>query len=142
MQFDVTSVPVPATANPPMGATAEDLLRQILEVQREQLNQMRTTAAAADHNAKWKSLLGKWEQEFPGLSNACKSATPMIEKAYWNLLFTMVQELSDSDGDALDGEFTLQDFLDRYAMRLMHLGHVLNSVGPLAEAAQSQKESS
>lgn len=141
-QFDVTSIPAPAPANPPMGTTAEEILRQILEVQREQLNHLRTTAAAQDHNARWKTLLNKWEQEFPGLSDACKQATPIVEKAYWNLLFTMVQEISDSGSDALEGDFSLQDFLDRYAMRLMHLGHVLNSVGPLAEAAASPKESS
>ena len=141
-QFDVTSVPTPAPANPPMGNTAEELLRQILEVQREHLNHLRNAAAAQDHNARWRSLLGKWEQEFPGLTEACKAATPLVEKAYWNLLFTMVQELADNGGDTLDGDFSLQDFLDRYALKLMHLGHVLNSVGPLAEAAASQKESS
>jgi hypothetical protein len=141
-QFDVTSIPTPAPANPPMGTTTEELLRQILEVQREHLHHLRNTAAAQDHNSRWKSLLTKWEQEFPGLTEACKQATPIVEKAYWNLLSTMVQELADNGGDALEGDFSLQDFLDRYALRLMHLGHVLNSVGPLAEAAASQKESS
>ena len=34
----------------------------------------------------------------------------------------------------LDTDFALQDFLDRYGMRLGQLGTIINLVAPLAEA--------
>ena len=153
-QFDVASMTPPARTPPSGASSVEELLRQILEVQREQLDharalaaaqrehleQARAHAAAHDPNARWKAVMERWEKEFPGMIEACQQALPIVERAYWGLVNTIVQELCQEGEDSLDNEFAVQDFLDRYAMRLMHLGHILNSVAPLVEAT-SQKES-
>jgi hypothetical protein len=140
-QFDVTSLPtaVAPASQPPTELT--DLLRQILEVQREQLAQLRATAAAHDAGARWRSLIARWRHEFPELPGACKQALPVLERAYGAIIAALVEELRNNGDDALDNDFSLQDFLDRYGMRLGQLGNILNLVGPLAEAG-SQSESS
>jgi hypothetical protein len=109
-----------------------DLLRQILEVQREQLAYQRAAAAAHDMTARWRAYLARWQNEFPGLSEDCRRAMPLLERCYGQLIADLTARLTDEDG--LDNDFALQEFLDRYGMRLAQLGTILNLVAPLAEA--------
>jgi hypothetical protein len=143
-QFNVTSFVAPAVPKPAdvsMGEVSE-LLRQSLEVQRDQLTQMKQTAAAQDGGARWRALMTKWREEFPEMPAGCKEALPILEKAYGSMVAALVGELQDQGPDALDSEFALQDFLDRYGMKLGQLGNILNVVGPLAEAAAQTEPSS
>jgi hypothetical protein len=142
-QFDVTSYVASPGSKPAESSSAEvtELLRQILEVQRDQLTQMKHHAATQDAGARWRALMARWREAFPELPEGCKQAVPILEKAYGSIVAQMVEELRDQGPDPLDSEFALQDFIDRYGMRLGQLGNILNLVGPLAEAA-SQNESS
>ena len=135
-QFDVTSYVAPTPAKPSETSTADlaELLRQILEVQRDQLTQLRQTAASQD-------AMARWREDFPELPDGCRKALPILEKAYGSIVAQMVEELRENGADSLDTDFGMQDFLDRYGMRLGQLGNILNLVGPLAEAG-SQNESS
>jgi hypothetical protein len=141
-QVDINafSPPAPSAPEPPRNEVA-DLLRQVLEVQREQLAQMRATAAAHDAGARWRALVARWRQYYPELPTACRQALPTLERAYGGIIAALVEELRQNGEDALDSDFALQDFLDRYGMRLGQLGNIINLVGPLAEAG-SQAESS
>jgi hypothetical protein len=131
-----------STANPPpppsspsaLPAETVDLLRQLLEVQREQLNYLRSTAAAHDSGARWRAFLNRWQEEFPDLSTTCRKALPILEQTYGKLIVELSEHLSNGGNDALDNDFALQEFLDRYGMRLGQLGTILNLVAPLAEA--------
>ncbi len=142
-QFDIFSAgnPVPASAAPEANTTVTDLLREILEVQKQLLTQMQATAAAQDAGARWRSLLARWKQDFPELPQACRRALPILERVYGTIIAGLVAELGQNGEDSLDNDFALQDFLDRYGIRLGQLGNILNLVGPLAEAS-SQSESS
>jgi hypothetical protein len=142
-QIDVTStqpaLPAELPATPPPATETVDLLRQILEVQREQLTYQRAAAAAHDTTARWRAFLSRWQQEFPNLSDGCRKAMPMLEKCYGQLISDLTERLGDEE-HSLDNDFALQEFLDRYGMRLAQLGTILNLVAPLAEAG-SQGES-
>jgi hypothetical protein len=109
------------------------LLRQILEVQREQLAYQRAAAAAHDMTARWRAYLTRWQQEFPGLADGCRRAMPHLERCYGQLIRDLTERLNDDEAP-LDNDFALQEFLDRYGMRLAQLGTILNLVAPLAEA--------
>jgi hypothetical protein len=108
-----------------------DLLRQMLEVQREQLAYQRAAAAAHDMTARWRAFLARWQHEFPDLSDNCRRALPSLEKCYGQMISDLTDRLSDDE--ALDNDFAVQEFLDRYGMRLAQLGTILNLVAPLAE---------
>jgi len=140
-QFDVAawSTATPPPPVPPANELA-DLLKQLLEVQRQQLNHMKTVAAVNDAGARWRSMLARWRQDFPELSAACRQALPILERAYGSVILALVDELRQNGDEPLDNDFALQDFLDRYGMRLGQLGNLLNLVGPLADAG-SQSES-
>jgi hypothetical protein len=126
-------------APPPPANEPVELLRQILEVQREQLAYQRAAAAAHDMTARWRSYLARWQHEFPDLSEGCRQAMPLLERCYGQLITDLTVKLSEEE-NALDNDFGLQEFLDRYGMRLAQLGTILNLVAPLAEAG-SQNES-
>jgi hypothetical protein len=136
-QIDVSSAVPAAPAEPPtptaVSAETVELLRQILEVQREQLAYARTAAAAHDMTSRWKAFLSRWQHEFPGLAEGCRKALPHLERCYGQLIRDLTERLTDEE-EPLDNDFAVQDFLDRYGMRLAQLGTILNLVGPLAEA--------
>jgi hypothetical protein len=123
------------------GATTEiaDLLRQLLDVQREQLVQLRASVAAHDMGVRWRAFLERWQRDFPDLSGACRQAIPTLEHTYGMLITELTEHLSQQGDEALDSDFTLQEFLDRYGMRLAQLGTILNLVSPLAEAGSADE---
>lgn len=139
--FDISSYPNAQNSQPgsPQHET-NDLLRQMLEVQRHILGQLQAMAAAQDASGRWRSLLARWSDEFPQLPQACRRALPVLEKAYGTIISDLVDELHNNEEDGMSNDFTMQDFLDRYGIRLGQLGNILNLVGPLAEAS-AQKES-
>ena len=124
---------LPPPAAPP-GDTAE-LLRQLLEVQKEQLTLQKNAAAAHDMGARWRAYLSKWQNEFPELPEACKFALPVLERCYGALISDLADHLKQNGSDSLENDFALSDFLDRYGMRLSQLGTILSVVAFLAEAA-------
>jgi hypothetical protein len=141
-QVDVTSALPSSPVEPPPAAAAPvpetiELLRQLLEVQREQLNCQRAAAAAHDASARWRGYLQRWQDEFPGLSDACRKAMPHLERCYGRLIVELTDKLND-ENDGVDNDFALQEFLDRYGMRLAQLGTILNLVAPLAEAGAGE----
>jgi len=137
-QFDVTPFlisPSPAAEPPPLPPSETvDLLRQMLEVQREQLAHLRAAAAAHDMGARWRAFLARWQKEFPNLGENCRKALPVLERTYGKMIADLTDQLCEDEQDALDTDFALQEFLDRYGMRLAQLGTILNLVAPLAEA--------
>jgi hypothetical protein len=151
-QFDIATnnnnaTPAPPTP-PPTAEAVPEILRQMLELQREQLHALvelqreqlnQAKAAQQDSLARWRNLLSRWQKEFPEFSGQCKQAYPLLEKAYVLMLAGMVDELTQQGDDALDNDFAVQDFLDRYGMRLGQLSHLLSVVGPLAEAANQSE---
>ncbi len=121
--------------SPPSAVPQPDLseiLKQILEVQKELLAHHKASLASHDHSARWKAFIARWPDDFPGLPEMSKNALPHLEKAYGKMIYDIVERVSD-DADSIDNEFGLQEFLDRYGMRLAQIGTMLNLVAPLAD---------
>jgi hypothetical protein len=134
-------VPPPIAALPIPPATAADaqslLLRELIEVQRQQLAYLKAAHDLHNASARWQTFLARWAEEFPGIGEGCQKAFPMVERAFLRLLDDLTRRVTDEDEDALDDEFSLGEFLDRFGLRLAQLGNVLNVLGPLADAARA-----
>jgi hypothetical protein len=133
-----TALPVPLS--PPAGDGHAPLLRELIEVQREQLAYLRAAHEAQNTTARWQAFLSRWAEEFPGVGEGCQKSFPLIERAFLRLLDDVTRRLTDEDAEGIDDEFSLGEFLDRYGMRLAQLGNVLNILGPLADAARTSGE--
>src|SRR5260370_34933494 len=113
----------------------------MLEVQREQLAYKKAALQMHDAAARWRSFLARWKEDFPGLSDACRKVLPILERCYGQLIVEQTSNLNDQGNDALDNDFALQEFLDRYGMRLAHAGTILNLVGQRSSAAAPRSTS-
>ncbi|MFQ3651044.1 MAG: hypothetical protein SNJ75_11980, partial [Gemmataceae bacterium] len=131
-QVDVSSsfTTTPVEKPLPLATPAEmlEVLRQLLEIQREQLQLARQAAAAADHGARWRSFIARWQEEFPELAKGCRAMLPKVERAYAQLVSDLLERL---ENDELDSDFALQEFIDRFGMRLAQMGTILNVVGQI-----------
>src|SRR6266571_2277449 len=114
-QFDVSASGISAV-EPATQELSSDLLRQILDVQKEQLQYLRALLAHQDHMARWRYLAQQWREDYPDLPAFSKEVLPTLEKAYGGLLTTLVEELRDQGEGAVDNDFALQEFLDRHGM--------------------------
>ncbi len=132
-QFDVSANRFP-TLEPSPTPDVHDLLRQILEVEREQLAQLRVFLGAQDGGMRWRAFMERWRQQFADLPQACRQALPILEQSYGKMIAELTDQLCQNGSEALDNDFALQEFLDRYGMRLTQLGTILNLVAPFAEA--------
>ncbi len=116
------------------GGAVADLLRQLIDLQKDHLALLKAQVAAQDGLARWRSFLARWQGEFPAAGAGCKEVLPQVERAYLALVQDVTDRLRDDPG-LLDSEFALAEFLDRYGIRLAQLGAVLGQLGPLADAA-------
>jgi hypothetical protein len=139
-QIDVTPPSAPPKPPPPASEPVE-LLRQLVELQRQQLGFLQAISAAHDAGARWRAFVNRWREDFPDLPGACREAVPVLERTYSKLMAELTENLREQGSDALDNDFALQEFLDRYGMRLAQLGTILNLVSPLAEAGSPSESS-
>src|SRR6266540_3980465 len=128
-QFDIASSAKPVAPQPPLppGEVVPYLLNQLLEQQRDQLNQILELQKAHLHHVRavsqeqimrWRHILGRWQEENPQLTEMCKKAYPVLEKAYVRMAMNLIEEIADQGDDALDNDFAVQEFLDRYGMKM------------------------
>ena len=121
---------------PPSNAEMADLLRQLLDVQREQVALLRAQQAANDNLSRWRAFLHRWAKDFPDVGGGCKQILPALERTYITVLQEVTERVREI-GDDLEDEFVLTEFLDRYATRVTQLGNILGSVSPIADATPS-----
>ncbi len=133
---------MPPTLTGPAAAAGStevaDLLRQLLAVQQEQVALAKAQTMSQDPNARWRSFLARWADEFPGVGGACKQALPPIERAYLGMVKEVTERIAE-DPDLFANEFALAEFLDRYGMKLAQMGNIINQLSPLADAAPPDK---
>ena|SRR5947209_8503811 len=135
-QFDMSAAAFPHVPPAPAPAAGmEEVLRQLLEVQREQRDQLRAFLQGLDPAARWRGFLSRWHEEFPGLRRSCREALPILEKAYGKLVADLAEQIAQNGSDVDENEFAFGELLDRFGMRITQLGTLLSAVAPLAEAA-------
>jgi hypothetical protein len=121
---------------PPVTDLPSELLKQILEVQREQLGLMQAAKPPeTDGNVtRWRNFFDRWHEEFPQLPVLMQRVLPIVERAFLRLMDEMGRTLTDEESGAIDNDFALAEFLDRFAMRTSQIGTILNMLGQMAEA--------
>lgn len=133
--FVTPAGPVQIPESPFPGAEIADLLRQSIDLQREQVQLLRAQQTATDGVARCRAFLGRWAGEFPDVGPACKQALPALERAYLALLSDLTAKVKEL-GDDLADDFVMAEFLDRYGIRVNQLGGIINQIGPIADAQQ------
>ncbi|MCO6042474.1 hypothetical protein NG895_01005 [Aeoliella sp. ICT_H6.2] len=119
-----------------------ELLREVLAAQdrtNELLEELLGTMAAAQKQRNHE--LNQWKKANPGLADGCREAAEVLSKVQVEYLDRLTEEVSDSRHDLVEGEFMLNEFIDRYGPRLAHLNGVIQVLAQLgASGAQNTSE--
>jgi hypothetical protein len=111
------------------------LLRQLLEAQDRQNELLEELvqqlgSAQRQRNAE----LNQWKQSNPRLARDCRLAADTLSRVQTEFLATMTDEIKQNADALLDGEFMLNEFVDRFGPRLAHLNGALQVLTQLSSA--------
>jgi hypothetical protein len=76
--------------------------------------------------------LGQWKQANPGLARKCRSAAEALSKVQTEYLASLTEEINENYETLRDGEFMLNEFIDRFGPRLAHLNGLLQVLSQLS----------
>ena len=76
--------------------------------------------------------LGHWKQANPYLAKSCRVAAESLGKVQTEFLDSLTQEINDNFESFLDGEFMLNEFVDRFGPRMAHLNGLLQVLSQLS----------
>lgn len=133
-----SQIDVSPAAYPPSPAGRQDieqtrLLREILAAQDRQnelLEEMVNQLGAAQKQRA--AELGQWKQANPHLARSCRVAAEALSKVQTEFLESLTNEVNANYENLLDGEFMLNEFVDRFGPRMAHLNGLLQVLSQLS----------
>jgi hypothetical protein len=103
--------------------TAQHRQNELLEQLIQQMNAVQRQRATE---------LGQWKQANPELARRCRTAAETLGQIQTRFLETVTDEISDNADCMMEGEFMLNEFVDRFGPRLAHLNGVLQVLSQLS----------
>ena len=131
-QVDVTTAARPQSVLSTSSDHTE-LLREILAAQdrtNELLEELASTLAATQKQRA--NELNQWRNAHPALASACRDAAEALTRVQIEYLDRMTEEINDTSDDMVEGDFMLNEFIDRYGPRLAHLNGVIQVLAQLS----------
>ncbi len=102
---------------------AQDRQNELLEELVNQLNSSQRQRATE---------LGQWKQANPELAGSCRKAAEALSQVQVEFLNGMTRDINENSDALMDGDFMLNEFVDRYGPRLAHLNGVLQILAQLS----------
>ncbi|MGE0609020.1 MAG: hypothetical protein AB7O62_18140 [Pirellulales bacterium] len=111
------------------------LLRAMLTAQERQneLLEELVSVVGTQHRQR-ASELAQWKQANPALSRNCRKAAETLGQVHSDFLSSLTQEVAENSEGLLEGDFFLNEFVDRFGPRLAHLNGVLQVLSQLGGA--------
>jgi hypothetical protein len=130
-QLEVSPASLPSIV-PPRDEHAE-LLREVLTAQ-DRTNELleELVSVMATTQKQRASELNQWRNAHPSLSAACREAAEALSRVQIEYLNRLTDEVNDSSEDLVEGDFILNEFIDRYGPRLAHLNGVIQVLAQLS----------
>jgi hypothetical protein len=134
-QVDIT--PASHATMTPMTAADEQtrLLRDLLTAQDRHNELLEELINQLSSNQRQRNTeLGQWKQANPRLAKGCRMAAEALSKVQAEFLEALTEEVNSNAEELLDGEFVLNEFIDRFGPRLAHLNGVIQVLAQLSSA--------
>lgn len=131
-QLEVSSGAQPQSPLPPEEEQVA-LLRDVLSAQdrtNELLEEMISVMAATQKQRA--NELNQWRNAHPSLAAACRESAEALSRVQIEYLNRMTDEINDTSEDMVEGEFMLNEFIDRFGPRLAHLNGVIQVLAQLS----------
>ena len=133
-QIDVSEAAYPPPSSS-RGHEAEQtrLLREILAAQDRQNELLEELVGQFNAVQKQRANeLGQWKQANPHLARNCRTAAEALGKVQTEFLESLTAEVNANYEHLLDGEFMLNEFVDRFGPRMAHLNGLLQVLSQLS----------
>jgi hypothetical protein len=142
-QMDITPTTPPspapvAGASPDHGQLLHDIL-MALDRQNELMEELITQVASGQKQRA--NELSQWKEANPRLAHHCRVASESLAKVQTEFLTTLTTEINDNPDSLMEGDFFLNEFIDRYGPRLAHLNGVLQVLAQLGSASSPTSNS-
>lgn len=135
-QVDISAAAT--TAEAPQADDNSRILRQILAAldrQNELLEEMSSQFSASQRQRS--ADLRQWKQSNPQLARGCRQASETLSRVQTEFLQKLTEEVNHDPEALLDGDFVLNEFVDRFGPRLAHLNGVLQVLAQLGSATSA-----
>ena len=133
-RIDVSAEPSASAA--PNAGNAEQatlaLLHQIATGQQRQNQLLEQLVQATVTVQKQRAQeLEQWKEANPRLAKSCRKAAEALSRVQTEFLETLTEEINDSEEHLIEGDYMLNEFVDRFGPRLAHLNGVLQVLAQL-----------
>ncbi len=135
-----TQVDISAGSQTPASGNAAnqptELLREMLAAQ-DRTNALledlvRTMSTAQKQRA---NELNQWKQSNPELARNCRQAAEALSRVQVEYLDNVTEEINSSVDCLMQGEFMLNEFVDRFGPRLAHLNGMIQVLAQLSSVS-------
>ena len=115
------------------------ILHQLL-IGQERQNELLEELVEQNHaSQKQRSVeLRQWKDSNPILAKRCRAAAEALSQVQTEFLHKMTCDINDNFENMIDGDFVLNEFVDRFGPRLAHLNGVLQMLSQLSAHPQQQ----
>ena len=118
------------------------LLRQLLVGQDKQNELLEELVGQVSANQRQRqNELGQWKQANPRLARKCRVAAEALGKVQTEFLEGLTREIGENVENLLEGEFMLNEFVDRFGPRMAHLNGLLQVLSQLSAASSPSNTS-
>lgn len=134
-QLDVSAT---TTARPPVPRDREDgrqteLLTAILSSLDRQNELMEELVGNLGRQQSQRNEeMNQWRAANPGLVRSCRRAAETLGRIQTEFLRTMTREVNDNSEALTEGDFVLNEFVDRFGPRMAHLNGVLQVLAQIS----------
>ena len=115
------------------GKAVEDLLRQLVAGQQQQNRMLEAIIQQQNAACRQRSEeLSQWRQANPNLAEKCRTAAETLSRVQAEFLDSLADEVNDSEEYLVEGEYMMNEFIDRFGPRMAHLNGVLQVLAQLS----------
>ncbi len=119
------------------GSELTQLLHQLLIGQERQNELLEELVEQSHSTQKQRAVeLRQWKDSNPILAKRCRAAAEALSEVQTEFLHKITCDINDNFENMVDGEFVLNEFVDRFGPRLAHLNGVLQMLSQLSAAPQ------
>ena len=139
--IDVSAEPgAPSPASNPAEATIA-LLHQVVAGQQRQNQLLEQLVQATVNVQKQRTTeLQQWKDANPHLARSCRKAAETLSRVQTEFLETLTDEIDEHQENLVEGDFMLNEFVDRYGPRLAHLNGVLQVLAQLGSGVAAPQQ--
>lgn len=115
------------------GDELKDLLRQLVVGQDRQNELLEDMVEQMNAGQRQRAAeLSQWKEANPILARRCRAAAEALGAVQTEFIENLTFEINENHEGMMDGEFVLNEFVDRFGPRLAHLNGVLQLLSQLS----------